>query len=218
MMRKGIALLFLLLVLVLSGCEKESYDTGDNKWSYMNAEFALVHTSASATADYAVTDDGERLTFSKPLAVSWAQTADSIYRSLVYYNKKGDVVEPITASQVLVAPCQAPNPDRAVVTDPLTFESAWAGGGYLNVGFAVKTGKLDSDTELQALGFLLSDVTTDSTGLRTAHVVMIHSQNGQPEYYSVRGYASMPWPEDIDRVSLTVNTYVGKVVKTVDKK
>lgn len=199
-------------VLVLASCENESYESGDTALSYVRADFALLHTAQPQTADYAVTDDGERLTFSPAAHVSWAEKADSLYRALVYYARTGSVAEAKGVQQVLVAQLRYPE-GRRPATDPLVFESAWRGGGYLNVGFAVKTG-VDGEMKAQSIGFLCDSVVSAPADT-TVFLTMLHSQNGAPEYYSTRAYVSLPAIATRHYV-LRANTYKGWVEKRVE--
>ena len=53
-------------------------------------------------------------------------------------------------------------------------------------------------------------------GKRVAYIRMLHAQNNQPQYYSVRSYVAMKWPANCDRIVLTVNDYSGTKSKEVE--
>lgn len=200
------AFLLALAFLSLTACENESYDSGDTALSYLRADFGMVHTAQAGTADYAVTDEGGRIGFTPMATVAWATTPDSLYRALIYYNKVENHAEPKAVQQVLVAHLLPPADVSRPSTDPLVFESAWLGGGFLNVGFAVKTGQ-DGSNALQSIGFRRDSAVTTRTET-TVYITMLHAQNGVPEYYSSHGYVSVP-TDSTCRYVLRVNTYDG---------
>jgi hypothetical protein len=203
------------MALLFMGCESESYETGDGSLSYLTECFGMLHTIEAQTADYVVTDSGTKVVFDNPAAVSWAETADSLYRVQAYYKAKDNSVEPIALNQVGVAQLYDANKLNSIPTDPLTFISAWRGGGYLNVAFQVKTGKQEGEVEAQIIGFVRDSVRLVDNKV-VSYVRMLHAQNNQPQYYSVRSYASIAWPADCDRMVLTVNDYDGIKSKTVE--
>ena len=50
---------------LLAACTTDSYDSGDTPLSYLSAEWADVTTNGDGLVAYAVTDGGQRLTFSR---------------------------------------------------------------------------------------------------------------------------------------------------------
>ncbi|MCI6618621.1 MAG: NigD-like N-terminal domain-containing protein [Prevotella sp.] len=208
--------ILLCLLLIMAACTADQYDTGDGRYSYLSADFVRAHTSMAGAVDYAVTDDGDSLILNPEGKASWATKADSVYRALLYYNKVKGGAEPVVITRVpVIIPLATSRPDT-LRTDPVTFESAWVSkdGRYLNVGYAVKTGRSDqADTQYQTLGIRLDSAVADTEGRRRISLTMYHDQHGVPEYYSVRGYVSIP----LDKVQrpctleLTVNTYSGVV-------
>ena len=205
-------------VLVMTGCEHETYETGDGNLSRVTTAFGMLHTCEPQQADYLVTDNGEQIKFDTNAFVSWATTTDSLYRTLAYYKTAADgTAEPVTMNQVIVAPLYESVQLKDIPTDPLTFTSAWAAGGYLNVGFSVKAGHQDDDTQAQRIGFTRDSIRIVG-GKRVSYIRMMHAQNGQPEYYSVRSFVSLPWPQNSDSISLRVNDYDQVIVIGVAQK
>lgn len=213
-----------LPLLGLVSCTSEAYDSGDGRYSYLTADFCLVHTSADKTVDYVLADDGSRLAMAQPFTVDWAEKADTLYRALLYYNKKpaasgAETVEPLTAAQVLVMrPVNALFVDY-VLTDPLTVESCWlsANRRYVNLTLLLKTGKPDTDDKAQTVGLVVDSVAASASGVRTAMTRLYHSQGGVPEYYTVRRYVSIS-VDDVpaDGITIVANTYGGRVEKHID--
>ena len=214
-MNKSYIFGLLAILLTLSGCEHETYETGEGSLSLTTTDFGMMHSSEAQRADYVVTDDGRRLNFAIPAIAEWATTADSLYRVLAYYKVEADSsIQPVSMNQVIVAPLYETVQLKAVPTDPLTFTSAWAGGGYLNVGFSVNTGKQDGDMQTQRIGFARDSIRIID-GKRVSFIRMMHEQNGQPEDYSVRSSASVPWPEKCDSIVLSVNDYKNAIIKGI---
>ncbi len=173
------------LLLFLAGCTNTAYDTGDSRYSYLRTDFADAQTNNSGQLVSAVTDESTRLTFTKPLAVSWKTTADSISRVMLYYNLNADasdssIVEPLTAQYVY------------------TF----------CVG--VMTGKADSVEARQMIGLVLDSI-AEKDHHPTYYLRFAHSQSNIPEYYTTNIYLSIPTKKMTtgSRVRLSLNTYKG---------
>lgn len=223
-MKHKAAALLLSAATALCGCTSETYDSGDGRYSYLTAEFVVAHTAASKTVDYVVCDSGERLFLSPSYRMEWAEKADTAYRALLYYNapkvtaSSDQTVEAVAAMQV---PVLRPVPAfmlEAVATDPLTVESAWLSenGRYVNLALLVKTGTPDSGAEGQSIGLVLDGIETATDGTRCAMTRLYHSRGGVPEYYTSRHYVSIDTQDfSADAVSIEINTYNGKVTKTV---
>lgn len=202
--------LIFFLMMGMTACEVDDYESGDNRYSYMRADFGMLHTTAEAKADYMLTDDGDSIAFSKPSTIKWKVTVDTLWRALVYYD--------VASKEIFSAmPVGVVNPTKVsqmekIPTDPLTISSLWVGGGFLNIGFAVKTGQVDSIEVQQVIGLVLENATAGSGGNSVFNLRVVHAQNGVPEYYTVRGYMSMPLTNDMQGavIRLRVNTYEGE--------
>ena len=207
------------LLSMAASCSVDDYESGDGEHSYLVADFSIAHSGQSKQLLNAMTDDGDSLVFDSPLECSWAVTPDSSYRALVYYSREygaGTRVRGIAAHQVLVLriPTEQPSEMHA---DPVSMESAWvsAGARYLNLGLYVKTGKSSGSNAKQTLGVVRDTVVTLDNGTKEHRLRLFHNQNGVPEYYSSRVYATIP-TGDIpagDIVRLEVCTYEGVVVR-----
>lgn len=107
-------------------------------------------------------------------------------------------------------------------TDPVSFVALWlsANRKYVNITFDVKTGSSGSDADGQSIGAVLTDMTHNADGTLTAHITFCHDQGSVPQYYSSRQYASLAVAQmqDADSASIVINSYKGKVVKTISLK
>lgn len=211
MMRDGwihILLYIWLPVAVLTSCTNEGYDTGDGSLSYLCVEFADVFTAADTTMSKAITDDGETVEFARHLKAGWASAPDSSYRALLYYSKEGTPSKVFSLRQVPVL--RPEHSADTIATDPLSVESIWTSGNgkYVNLSLLLKAGVSDSIDNRQWLSLYTDQ--TDSTD-NECRLLLLHGQNGVPEYYTTRIYISisvstLPQAKD---VSLRVNTYQG---------
>ena len=127
------------------------------------------------------------------------------------------MTEPVAISPVAVLRIRLALDLPPVHTDPVGFESAWISRDrkYLNLGLKLKTGKSDDTRAVQSLGIVCDSVRRRSSGSRIFYLRLYHRQNGIPEYYSTRVFASIPLEslERKDSVVLDINTYKGKVRK-----
>lgn len=189
-MRK-LLLCFCGAISLFSACKNENYKEGDGRYSYLTADFAEAHTDANKALTYMVNDAGDTLRFTQRRQLKSLNVADTAYRALVYYNRKVTGAEFINLSLI---PVVAPAVDPGAVSDPLTFKSAWISKNkkYLNIGFAVKTGQGSEEKTTQRVGMVCDSVGVAPNGHRVLYLRMTHSQNGVPQYYSVRSYLSIP--------------------------
>ena len=205
-------------LLLLSSCETDYYDKGDGEYSQMRADFVEAHADGARQLDYFVTDDGDSLRLTQPIAAKWVGTADSVYRALVYYNKvDGTLAQPLSSSQVPV-PRVKPTAEfeGGVKTDPVKFESAWLSRNkkYLNFGLALKTGSTDDDSAVHRLGMACDTIVQHADGTRTYHLRLYHDQGGRPEYYSQRTFFSIALGDyDADTMCVSIQTYDGLVTR-----
>lgn len=215
------------LLSVFASCEFNQYETGDGQYSYLRADFVEVHTLESQQIDYAINDDGKKIVFDKPYSVKWAETKDSLYRALLYYNRKPDKAELVSVQRVHVLRPLLSDSVKNPKTDPVTLESTWTSecqrtfttdnyqkARYLNVSFYVKTGQHDADL-VHTIG-VMSENRND-----TLRLTLLHDQGGIPEYYSSRVYASIPLLSskqegsegNFSVVRLAINTYQGENIE-----
>lgn len=215
------------VVVVLSACTNESYDSGTGALSLTRADFVEAHTDDGCAVDYAFTDDGLRIVLIARPTVEGMDVPDTLYRAVLYYNVYDDYAIPSLTSIDLAAkavglsmvpvlyPKDAGGFKNGIHTDPVKFESIWLSenGRYINMGFYLKTGRPDADDALHTIGLAYTGTTVNADGTRTAAMTFYHDRGGMPEYYFSRYYVSVPCDEiDDDSVRITVNTYDGGLV------
>ena len=164
-----------------------------------------------------MTDEGERLLLTQPLKMNGVQTADTIYRVLLYYNKVEQGADVVSAGIITTL---APHRIKDMKIDPVRFESLWLSTSrrYLNMGLYLKTGDNGNDKLHHVVGINLDTLIQYPDGKRTAHLCFYHDQGGLPESYSQRSYISIPTDSiDADSIYLRVHTYQGITEKRFKK-
>ena len=219
----------LLCCLAVLSCTSETYDTGDGDYSYLRADFVEIHTFEARKIDYAISDEGKRITPERPFSVKWAEKGDTLYRALFYYNQEPDAAaEPLSLQPVYVLWPKDSVDVKAQKYDPVTFESAWVSTcqrtdltikadqpspitHYLNFVFLVKTGQPDDEKARQSIG-VISEKSDDGS----LQLTLLHDQGDVPQYYSSRIYASIPLTASQlqQTVTLHINTYNGLFTRT----
>ena len=206
-------IIFVTALLMLSACKNDSYESGDGQYSYLQADFVEANTSASKELVSARTDDGDMLLFSPHVFKEWASTPDSVYRSLLYYNKVSDdrTTEVYSIVQIPVVKIHKLKGTDEISTDPLFLKSAWISKNrkYLNLYFGIKTGVEDGNDNIQTLSVVYVPDVNNSNDSRNPYIKVVHKQNGVPEYYTSYGYISVPLNDFAlgTTIHLSVNTY-----------
>lgn len=221
---KVVASAAVVAAALLASCTTEQYDSGDGKWSYLRSDFAEVCTDAQSRMSSFTTDEQLSLQVEGTPKVSWMTTPDSTYRALVYYAAPGSPVpvKVFTVNNVLCPKIKRLQTSALPKTDPVSFVALWlsANRKYVNITFDVKTGSSGSDADGQSIGAVLTDMTRNADGTLTAHITFCHDQGNVPQYYSSRQYASLAVAQmqDADSASIVINSYKGKIVKTISLK
>lgn len=221
---KVVASAAVVAAALLASCTTEQYDSGDGKWSYLRSDFAEVCTDAQSRMSSFTTDEQLSLQVEGTPKVSWMTTPDSTYRALVYYAAPGSPapVKVFIVNNVLCPKIKRLQTSAPPKTDPVSFVALWmsANRKYVNITFDVKTGSSGSDADGQSIGAVLTDMTRNADGTLTAHITFCHDQGNVPQYYSSRQYASLAVAQmqDADSASIVINSYKGKVVKTISLK
>ena len=212
-------ILCLLSSVFFLSCEADNYEKGEGRYSLLLADFAYLTVNSEKVGVSFLTDEGENFLISNPQKASWIQTADTIYRAYLYYNKIENGKARVTSMGSLptLKPRDAKEFKRQP-QDPLGLESSWLtrDGKYINLGLLLKNGRDDNGKEgTHALSIVCDEVRQNDDQTQTAYYRLLHDQGKAPEYYTNRRYACilLPTEQRPDSVCLTVNTYDGVVVK-----
>lgn len=140
-------------------------------YSYLTADFALVTTDASAALVAASTDDGASLSFDRPYKAGWTAKPDTVYRALVYYDKKPTEKVALRAvTQIPVMAVHNPEDVKDMTDAPLGVESVWKAknGKYVNVALLLKTGKMDDSSQGQTIALVCDSFSDTEDGRKVA--------------------------------------------------
>jgi hypothetical protein len=215
----SIVLYLLLSSSFFLSCERDSYEKGEGRYSLLQADFANLTVDNEKRGVSFVTDEGESYLLSNPLKTSWTETADTVYRTYLYYNKEDNGRADIKSIGILPTLIARDAKDfKRQPQDPLGVESSWLtrDSKYINMGLLLKNGRDDNGKEgIHSLALALDEVRQNDDQTHTAYYRLLHEQGEAPEYYTNRRYVCilLPTEERPDSVCLTVNTYDGVVVK-----
>ena len=216
---KRILPIYLFLLAILSSCETDSYEKGEGRYSLLQADFASLTVDGEKRGVSFVTDDGDSYLLSNPTKASWIETADTVYRTYLYYNKEDNGRARVAAMSIL--PTLKPRDVKdfkRLPQDPVGLESSWLtrDGKYINMGLLLKNGRNDNGEEgMHSLALAIDEVRQNDDQTHTAYYRLLHDQGEAPEYYTNRRYVCilLPTEQRPDSVCLTVKTYDGVVVK-----
>lgn len=197
----------------LSACETDSYEKGTGEYSLVQADFCELTVDAQQQGTRFTTDEGEQFTFAKPFSASWIQTADTTYRTIIYYNKVAiGQAESVSISAIATLTPIEHWRFKELYQDPIGVESIWlaTSGRYVNLGLLMKTARIDDEELPHSIGLAQDTLLVNPDQTRTAYYRFLHSQNGIPEYYTNRRYVSILIPDDRpDTIRLSIQTYNG---------
>lgn len=201
---------FLSILLSLSSCRNDGYQTGDGPLSYLRADYVDMEGRGGVVTTI-VTDEGVVLPFMAGLRMS--ATNDTIIRCLLYYSspEDGTPVEILSSKPVAVL---LPVADSGIASaDPVHLTSAWLArsGRYVNLQLGVMTGNDKPASASQQLQLNIDSIS--QVGRGHLYVSLRHDQGGVPQYYTEEVLLSIPMPQQ-DSLTLDVNTYSGVVRRT----
>jgi len=219
---KKILYLILFCTFFLVACETESYDTGQGKYSLMQADFVELSVDAQKQATGFTTDEGAQYTLTTPATASWIKRPDTTYRAIIYYNKVGEkAAEKISMGAMGVLTPVEHWRFETQPQDPLGVESIWLtkNGKYINMGILIKNGRIDDEEGIHTIAMSCDTILVNADSSRTAYYRLLHDQGDAPEYYTNRRYVSILLPTDRpDSVNLSIKTYNGVLKKVLSLK
>ncbi len=224
-MRKRVLYIALLCLACLTACETDSYDKGEGKYSLLQADFAELHVDGQKQGTSFTTDEGTTLQLKQPFTAKWIETADTTYRTIVYYYMSQQASANTTngfATAEAIGAIATLHPIahwrfKEQPEDPIGLESAWLtrNGKYLNLGLLVKTGRVSDEEQPHQIGLAEDTIYVRNDGRRTASWRLLHSQNNTPQYYTNRRYVSILMPTDVpDTILLSIPTEQGPLQRT----
>ena len=201
--------------IFLLSCERDSYEKGEGSYSLLQADFACLTVDSEKRGVSFMTDEGEHYLLSNPTKASWIETADTVYRALLYFNKISETTaESMSLGAVPTLRAIHHWQLKEQPEDPLGVESGWLSknGKYLNLGLLLKTGQEEGNDGTQKIALAQDTIRLNDDQTHTAYFRLLHDQCGVPEYYTSRRYVSILLPDTVqlDTIRLTLPTCEGK--------
>lgn len=192
-------------------------------------EIGMIDTNGQAIVTGATLDDGSKILFTNPGKSSWATTADSTYRAMMYMYLTNQQIQEGNASQIYQAELASLQEvlyfkihsredakDWINDKDPIQFISGVRNNGYINMSLRIPTGAT-AESSKHIFGVALEEQKPKNKVLR-----FCHNQNGVSNAYSADVLASIPVKNlalDTDTVTVIFPTKDGeKIMKFVDAK
>ena len=205
MKRVKCCFLLLLCMLALEGCKEDKY-----VYPSVLTEFINIRTDYSGTLKELITDQGETLSVQQREGLS-GLTPDSIYRTVSVYERLESSEEDdayLYSSQLILAALPLPADQfETVRTDPLSIQSIWKSGEYINLVLLPMV-----KDKPHAFHFIDQGI-TEANGKRTLNLTLYHDRNNDMEAFTRKVYLSIPlWGykevlEKGDQVVVQINTY-----------
>lgn len=209
------------LSLQVEGTPKVSWMTTPDS-TYRALVYYAAPSSSSAPSPSSALSSSSALGSSSASGPSSSSSSSASFTERSAQNLASAPVKVFIVNNVLCPKIKRLQTSAPPKTDPVSFVALWlsANRKYVNITFDVKTGSSGSDADGQSIGAVLTDMTHNADGTLTAHITFCHDQGNVPQYYSSRQYASLAVAQmqDADSASVVINSYKGKVVKTISLK
>lgn len=209
------------LSLQVEGTPKVSWMTTPDS-TYRALVYYAAPSSSSAPGSSSAIGPSSASGSSSALGPSSSSSSSASFTERSAQNLASAPVKVFIVNNVLCPKIKRLQTSAPPKTDPVSFVALWlsANRKYVNITFDVKTGSSGSDADGQSIGAVLTDMTRNADGTLTAHITFCHDQGNVPQYYSSRQYASLAVAQmqDADSASIVINSYKGKVVKTISLK
>lgn len=209
------------LSLQVEGTPKVSWMTTPDS-TYRALVYYAAPSSSSALGSSSAIGPSSALGSSSASGPSSSSSSSASFTERSAQNLASAPVKVFIVNNVLCPKIKRLQTSAPPKTDPVSFVALWlsANRKYVNITFDVKTGSSGSDADGQSIGAVLTDMTRNADGTLTAHITFCHDQGNVPQYYSSRQYASLAVAQmqDADSASIVINSYKGKVVKTISLK
>lgn len=193
----------LFAAALLSACGEEEYVYPD-----LITEMSCLKTDAEGFGTQIMTDEGKIWYLAKGNQPS-DLTADSVYRVVSRFAPTGDSEATAYSFWSVIAPLpKAESEYQDIKTDPVTLQSIWRSGDYLNMVLQVMV----KDQE-HKLSFIDNGITENADGTRILTLTLFHDRNNDVEGFDQKCYLSVPlwhYQEKLnkgDHIVFRLNTY-----------
>lgn len=172
----------LFAVMLLTACGEEEYVFPD-----LITEMSCLRTDSKGFGTQIITDEGTIWHLqegSRPDSL----TADSLYRVVSRFAPVADSEAVAYSFWKVISPLPKPeNKYGSIHMDPVSIQSIWRSGDYLNMVLQVKV--KDQEHELS---FIDNGVVTNTDGSQTLTLSLFHDRKNDVEGFEQKFYLSVP--------------------------
>lgn len=200
----------LLLSILIVSCHNDD----DYIYPSVITEFVDAQTNSSSIFSSIRTDKGK--SYSMVNAIKGNDiTPDSTYRAYCKYEITD--ADSISATVYTMKLILSPNPiseslfKNDIITDPVTLQSIWRGGNYINMVLDV----LVHGDYNHTYHFIDKGITTDANGHQILDILLYHNRQNDVEGWTDNVYLSIPLHQYAktlvfgDFIRISINTYDG---------
>lgn len=189
--------------MLLSACGEEEYVYPD-----LITEFSCLTTDAKGFGTQIVTDEGKIWHLQEGNRPN-KLTPDSTYRVVSRYAPIDDTYATAYSFWKAISPIPQPeNMYETIHTDPVSIQSIWKSGNYLNLILQIKV--KDKQHELS---FIHHGIVTNEDGTQTLTLTLFHDRKDDVEGFDEKHYLSVPlwhYQDKLnrgDQIIIHLNTY-----------
>ena len=197
------AIYIFLSAVLLSACGKEDY-----VYPNLITDITCLKTNAEGFGTQIVTDQGivwQLQEGNRPDSL----TADSTYRVVSRFAPINETEAQAYAFWKVIAPLPKPAEAYDIIhTDPVSIQSIWRSGDYLNMVLHIKVKDLEHE-----LSFIENGITSGNDGTQTLMLTLFHDRKGDVEGFDQKFYLSVPlwhYQDKLnkgDQIVFQLNTY-----------
>ena len=189
--------------MLLTACGEEEYVYPD-----LITEFSCLTTDAKGFGTLIITDEGKTWNLKEGNRPN-KLTPDSTYRVVSRYAPIDDTHATAYSFWKVISPIPQPeNMYETIHTDPVSIQSIWRSGDYLNIILQIKVKDQKHD-----LDFIENGVAENPDGTKTLTLTLYHDRKNDVEGFDEKYYLSIPlWPYQDklnkgDQIVFQLNTY-----------
>lgn len=193
----------LLAALLFTSCGEEEYVFPD-----LVTEMVCLKTDANGYGTHFITDKGHTWNLPKGNQPN-KLTADSTYRVVSRYAPLNDTDAQAYSFYQTISNLPKPAGEyESIHTDPVSIQSIWRSGDYLNIILQIKVKDQKHD-----LDFIDNGITTNDDGTQTLALTLYHDRKGDVEGFDEKHYLSIPlwhYQDKLnkgDQIVFQLNTY-----------
>ena len=193
----------LLAALLFTSCGEEEYVFPD-----LVTEMVCLKTDANGYGTHFITDKGHTWNLQKGNQPN-KLTADSTYRVVSRYAPLNDTDAQAYSFYQTISNLPKPAGEyESIHTDPVSIQSIWRSGDYLNMVLQIKVKDQKHD-----LSFIDNGITTNADGTQTLALTLYHDRKGDVEGFDEKYYLSIPlwhYQDKLnkgDQIVFQLNTY-----------